>query len=135
MVNYHIHGATKHNNSISGPIAPLWITGSFSFLCSISSITHAWPHQEDLSWYFTDTWLTLELSLAFPRLSVEFYSKTAHIPSFDILAIHLKNLNLGMSLAATDHACVMSLLASHMSFDWHLMLLYIDMEAEQLCGW
>ncbi|KAG1946793.1 hypothetical protein F2P79_013317 [Pimephales promelas] len=29
----------------------------------------------------------------------------------------------------------MSLLASHMSFDWHLMLLYIDMEAEQLCGW
>lgn len=45
MVSYHIHGATKHNNSISGPIAPQWNTGSISFLCSISRITHAWPHQ------------------------------------------------------------------------------------------
>lgn len=80
----------------------------------------------------TDTWLTLELSLAFPRLSVEIglYSKTAHIPIFDSLVVHLKNLNLAMSLAATDHSCVMSLMASHISFDWHLMLLHIDMEAE-----
>lgn len=43
------------------------------------------------------------------------YSKTAHIPIFDISVVHLKYLNLGMSLAATG---VMSLMATHISFDW-----------------
>lgn len=46
------------------------------------------------------------------------YSKTAHIPIFDTSVVHLKYLNLGMSLAATGHACVMSLMATHISFDW-----------------